>query len=631
MVTNALMIIPLAGFGLTAVVAHAGDRALPISKLIGLAGFVVLVAILAPAYKAIGTVVDGPTVMGWTMQFGLTDLSWYFVMMIATLTLLTVFFSIGALRRGSGYPMYYAWLFAKTFGMFGVVLARDLLTFFILWEMMSWATYFVMQQGRSDLGAEAERTTRAKRAAHGYLMYALAASMILFAGVVYLGYAAGGFEYDRVAAVVRQFPKGMLFLSVALTIVPMLIEAAIYPAHWWLPDAYASTDTTVTAYLAGISTRIGIFGATIFLFVIFGVQTVDGLITVPRLGFRDILMVLGAFTMVVPTFTALFQHDAKHLITWHGIGQGGYMLVGIATASALGVSGGILHIFNYMTYVALIIFSIAAVEYRTGTTNLNKLGGLIKKQPLAFLGLLFGIIGLAGIPPMNGFVSKWFIYRALILGGYPFIALAAFAATVGTILSVYKLIHNMFLGQLPERYDEIREVGPFMQIPIIVLMIVVFATGAFPGVIMRFVADIQSSLGLPVPAWTLTGIAPEAGQLNMAVISTVFTGTFLVAFGVYLLGNRRKHVVQYDNYAAGHFLNKDIPYNYNYNFYAGFDHIFERLYQRRPVKRFEVGAVGFFERLADFVRRFYTGHLNTYLAYSIAAIVIAAVVMGGLR
>ena len=623
--TMLLLTIPLGGFALSALVALLGERGGAIAKLVGFLGFSAIAAITIPARGAIGTTVAGPEVMGWTMRFGLTELSWYFVMMIAGLTVLTVVFSLGALRRGHAYPMYYAWLFAKTFGMFGVVLAQDLLTFFILWEMMSWATYFLMQQGRGEAGSTA------KSAATGYLMYALAASMVLFAGVVYLGLAAGGFGYGEVAAVVRGFPTGAVVVAIVLTLVPMLVEAAVYPAHWWLPPSYAATETGITACLAGISTRIGIYGVVLFVFGIFGLGVVDEVITVPRLGIRNIVMVLGAFTMVVPTYTALFQHDAKRLMTWHSIGQGGYMLVGLATASTLGVAGGLFHIFNHLAYVSLIVFSIAAVEYRTGTTNLNKLGGLIKKQPVAYLGLLFGIIGLAGIPPMNGFVSKWLVYRSLILGGYPFIALAAFAATVGTILSVYKLIHNIFLGQLPERYNDIREVGPLMQIPIIVLMVVVFGTGAFPGTVLRWVAEIQSAIGVSAVAWTLGGVAPEMGQLNMTVISAVFTATFIVAFGVYLLGNRRKHVVQYDNYAAGHFLDKSIPYNYNYNFYAGFEHIFDRLYERRPVKRFEEGAVGFFERITDFVRRIYTGHLNTYLAYGIAAVVIAAAVMGGLR
>lgn len=195
------------------------------------------------------------------------------------------------------------------------------------------------------------------------------------------------------------------------------------------------------------------------------------------------------------------------------------MLIGLASGSALGIAGGIFHVLNHMAYVVLIVFAIAAVEFRTGTTNLNKLGGLIKKQPVAFLALLFGIIGLAGLPPMNGFVSKWFIYRALILGGYPFLAIAAVIGTIGTILSVYKLIHNMFLGQLPERYNNVKEVPFSMQLPMWILMIVVFGLGVYPGFAMGLIAKIQGSLGLAVVPYSLTGIESGSGQLNMLVVS----------------------------------------------------------------------------------------------------------------
>jgi len=498
-------------------------------------------------------------------------------------------------------------------------MAGDLLSFFILWEVMSWATFFLMQQG----------TQEARRAAVGYLVYALVASMALFAGVFLLYRAAGSFAYADIAGAIAGFNIGMLLLAVALTIVPMLVEAATYPAHWWKPPSYAATETALTGYLSGISTRIGIYGMVLFIFVVFGLETIDRLWISTYLNLRVIIMVLAALTMVVPTFTALFQHDAKRLMTWHSIGQGGYMLVGIASGSVLGVAGGLFHVFTYLTYVALILFSIAAVESRTGTTNLNKLGGLIKKMPLSFLGLLFGIIGLAGIPPMNGFVSKWLIYRSLILGGHPFIALAAFTATVGTILSVYKLIHNIFLGQLPERYKDVREVGPVMQIPIVILMITVFATGAFPGLVLPWVARIQESLGLTPIAWSLTGVAPEMGQLNMAVISAVFTGTFLLGWLIYAIGGKRKHVGQYDNYAAGHFLDASVPYNYNYEFYSGIEHIFGRLYERPPIKRAEAGLVELLKRAGDFTRRIYTGHLNTYLAYTVVAVLLTIVILKG--
>lgn len=615
--TSLLLIVPAVAFALATLLAAGSNKSIVPGKVFGFLGFTILAVIAVLARVDIGKVLVMTPVAGFTLHFGLTELSWFFVLMIAGATWLTVVFSLGSLRDGKTYPMYYAWLFAKVFGMVGVVLARDLLSFFILWEIMSWATYFLMQQG----------TDEARKAAAGYLIYAVVASMVLFAAVVFLHRVTGSFEFSRIAEAVAGFEFGALLTTVALLLLPMLVEAAAYPAHWWLPPAYASTETGITAYLAGISTRIGVYGIVIFLFTVVGLNGLQRLSANHYISLQTILMTLAAFTMVVPTYTALFQHDAKRLMTWHSIGQGGYMLMGIATASSLGVAGGLFHIFNHMAYVTLIIFSIAAVEYRTGTTNLNALGGLIKRQPLAFLGLLFGIIGLAGIPPMNGFVSKWMIYRALILGDHPFLALSAFIATLGTILSVYKLIHNMFLGQLPERYEQVKEVGFFMKVPILILMAVVFATGVFPGLVLQLVARVQESLGLEPLAWTLTGVAPEVGQLNMLVITSVFSATFFLAMLIFVIGGRRRHVHQYNNYAAGHFVTRDVKYNFNYNFYSGFEHIFEKPFHKPPVKRTEGALVALLERASDFARRIYTGQLNTYLAYSLAAVVLAVVIL----
>ncbi len=619
MYTQALLFLPLIGFGLSALLMGTARRHQAILKTVALIGFLAIAAAAALAGPEIGSLVQGPTLLGSVLSFGLTDLSWYFVLMVAGISLLTVIFSIGALRESGSYPMYYAWLFAKVFGMVGVVLSRDLLSFFIMWEIMSWATYFVMQQGRQE----------ARTAALGYLVYAIVAGMVLLGGVIMLRQSTGSFDFGVISAAIKGYSLGATIVALVLILVPMLIESAVYPVHGWLPDSYASTETSITAYLSSISTRIGVYGVVLFVFVIFGIKVVDSVGFSSHLNLRSILLVLAALTAVLPTYTAIFQHDAKRLVTWHSIGQGGYMLLGLATASTLGTAGGLFHIFNHLTYVSLIVFSIAAVEYRTGTTNLNKLGGLIVKQPLAFLGMLFGIIGLAGIPPMNGFVSKWFIYRSLILGGYPFIALAAFIATVGTIMSVYKLIHNMFLGQLPERYNDVKEVGFWMQVPILLLMAVVLVTGIFPGLVLQWVARIQTIMGIAPIAYTLSGVQSSAGDLNMAVVSAVFVSCIVVAAIIFLIGGKRRIVSQYDNYAAGHFLSKDVPYNFNYHFYSAFEHIFNPLYQAAPVKTTERNLGRLVRITGDYIRRFFTGQINTYAAYYVAAIIIVLVILKG--
>ena len=141
------------------------------------------------------------------------------------------------------------------------------------------------------------------------------------------------------------------------------------------------------------------------------------------------------------------------------------MLLGLVTGSAIGTAGGLLHVFNHATYQAALFMSVLAVVHRTGTADLNQLGGLVARMPLSFLVMLFGIIGLAGLPPMNGFVSKWMIYRALITDGMPLLFVAAIVGTLGTILSVYKLIHNMFLGQLRIEHEQVREAPLSMLVP----------------------------------------------------------------------------------------------------------------------------------------------------------------------
>ena len=133
--------------------------------------------------------------------------------------------------------------------------------------------------------------------------------------------------------------------------------------------------------------------------------------------------------------------------------------------------------------------------HRTGTADLNKLGGLVTRMPLTFLVLLFGIISLAGLPPMAGFVSKWMVYRSLITEGMPLLFVAAIVGTLGTILSVYKLIHNIFLGQLRVEHEQVREAPLSMLIPMLGLSTLIFLAGFMPGPALSWVAEVQRLVG----------------------------------------------------------------------------------------------------------------------------------------
>ena len=612
-IVSNLLLITLAGVVLNVLFY----RSKIVQKYISLLLFGALTYFSFTMYGKVGTHFDVPfLVAGQSIGFTITWLNYYFAIMITGITLLTVVFSLKYMEGKEGSTHYYTVLFMKTFGMLGVILSSDLITFFIFWEIMSWSTFALMSTGGKA----------APKSAFKYFVFAFTASMILMVGVVLSYTLFGSFDFGVIRELIPTLSLPVTGFLLTVFITAFAVESAVFPFHSWLPDGYSNTFTTYTAYLSGISTRIGIYGIILFLFGIFGIETVDKLSLIGKINFRYLLGIFAALTMVIPTFTALYQHDAKKLIAWHSIGQGGYMLIGLASASALGISGGIFHILNYLTYQVLIVFAIASVQYRTGTTNLNKLGGLIKKMPVSYLALLFGIIGLAGLPPMNGFVSKWFIYRALILEGYPFLAIAAVIGTLGTILSVYKLIHNMFLGQLPERLNDVKEVPFIMQLPMWILMVVVLGLGIYPGVAMSVVAKIQVSLGLDAVPYSLHGIAAGSGQLNMLVISVLFVGGIFITWIIYLLGSRRKHVGQYNNYAGGHFLHKDIAYNFNYEFYAAMEHVIDP-YRRKVIERVERTILGVTDAVSEYIRRIYTGMINTYSIYIIAAFVVTIIIL----
>ena len=248
------------------------------------------------------------------------------------------------------------------------------------------------------------------------------------------------------------------------------------------------------------------------------------------------------------------------------------MLLGLAMGDALASAGGLMHVFNHATYQAALFMAVTAVVYRTGTADLNRLGGLVTRMPLTFLVLLFGIIGLAGLPPMNGFVSKWLVYRALIDDGQPLLFLAAVIGTLGTIVSVYKLIHNIFLGQLRCEHEEIREAPWTMLTPMLALSLIVFVTGLAPGLVLDWVASMQQQLGLPVLTPTLGGVERADGGLNMLWVVGIMLAGFGIATLIFLAGGRARTVHQLDNYAGGHFLTAEVRYHYSDNFYAGLMH-----------------------------------------------------------
>jgi len=515
------------------------------------------------------------TILGQSLTWRYDALSWYFALITISAGLLSTMYTAGDWGEkfradGGNLWLLHVAIALNVLSMLILLGSGDLLTLFIGWELVSWASFLLMiLAGGPSI-----------QAAIRYITYAMGGAMAILAGLALIYGHTDSFTYPAAANILHSLSTAHLWAPLLLLTLGFGVKMALLPLHLWQAAAYAHTPGPGAAFLGAISSRMGLYALIVVLIQLVGlVRVIELPVLFSFISARDVLAWVAAFTIIFPTFTALRQNDARMLLAWHGIGQGGYMLLGLVMGDALGSAGGLMHVFNHATYQAALFFSVAAVVYRTGTADLNRLGGLVARMPLSFLAMLVGIIGLAGLPPMNGFVSKWLVYRSLMLEGEPLLFVAAVVGTLGTILSVYKLIHNMFLGQLRVEHENIREAPWSMTAPMLILSVVVFVTGLMPGLVLQWIAGIQATVGLPVIDYSLGGLDSAQGSLDMLwVVGVLFAG-FGIGAGLFYSGGRTHRVHQLDNYAGGHFLSADIRYHYSDNFYPGLMRLIGPLYR----------------------------------------------------
>jgi len=498
--------------------------------------------------------------LGLGLGLRLDGLSWFFALCVTLVGALCVIFSVPYFGRKQRPDFYYFAILLVNAAMLGIVLSADLLCFFIFWEIMSWTAYLLISYKRG----------RALQAGLKYIVMSLIGSCSMLLGLLSVYAAWATFDIAQVASgIASASPMFLLYLLITFGI-GFGIKSALVPLHTWLADAHSEAPSPFSAVLSGILIKMGVFGFILLFYVVAGLKLFVGLGS-GIISFHYVLCWLAAVSIVVPTFIAVLQTDAKRLLAWSSIGQIGYIVLGLGFGTKLAFAGALLHTFNHAAFKALLFLAIAAVEYRTGgIRDLSRLGGLAKRMPVTFACALIGGLGLIGVPLTSGFVSKWLLYKTLIARQYPFLALAALIGTWGAILYVYKLIHNVFLGQLPARYEQVRSAPGAMKLAVVVLASVIIFFGVFPGLILRLLGSIGESVGFGPLEATLGGFGPEVGPLNTISILFACVVAMLLLVLILRAGARSRVVSQRDSYAAGAFVPED-SYHHSVRFYDPFE------------------------------------------------------------
>ena len=551
-----------------------------------------------------------------TLGLRLNALGWFFAMAIAAIGLLSILFSVGYMKGKERLNFYYAAMLLVNGSMLGIVLSGDLISLYVFWEIMSWSTYLVISY----------RGGKAVAAGLKYMVMSIVGSCAMLLAIVSLLVRCGTLEIEALAGAMQGASAGYTLFILLMFVIGFGIKNAILPLHTWLPDAHSEAVSPFSAVLSGILVRMGMYG---FVLIMYGVL---GLGLLQRLGsgvvsFGYIFAWIGALTIVIPTFMALLQDDFKRLIAWHTVGQGGYMILGLASGTTLGIAGGLFHVLAYGISVTLLFLVAGSVEHRTrGERDLNQLGGLAKRMPVTFFAAVCGICGFIGVPLTVSFVSKWLIYKTLIMEECGFLAFAALIGTWGTMLSVYKFLHNIFLGQLPQKYKDVREVPFSMQLPMVALSLAVLLFGVLPGIPLKAIAGVQGSLGLEALEAGVFSVPEEVGELNTITILAAVAGGCLIPYVLFRLCRRSRSLPQTDTYGAGSYAPAD-RYQYSARFYERAYEVIEP-YVRDRVDAFYYWLVEKSEGVFEAVRHIYTGNVNTYALYIL--LFLAAIIVAGL-
>jgi formate hydrogenlyase subunit 3/multisubunit Na+/H+ antiporter MnhD subunit len=398
--------------------------------------------------------------------FRLDAMSGFMLLFAALFCVLVVTFSFRYMRDREGTRGYYLYLLLGLACANGVLLAANLVVM-----LFFWGSLLVIVYGLLLVGGEGRENVAAK----ALVVVGLSDFAMLLGVALLLG--RGGW--------VSVAPPAPLPLADPVTILAFLLvtagalgKAGSMPFHTWIPAAGETAPATVMAYIpASLDKLLGIYLLVRLSVYMFDVHS--------SLAVRNILMGVGSVTILSAVMMALVQKRMMKLLSFHAVSQVGYMVLGIGTGIPVGIAGGLFHMLNHSIYKAGLFLSAGSVEHWARTDEIDKLGGLARQMPLTFISFLVCAFAISGIPPLNGFASKWMVYQGVVgLASegnhlFPLFLIAAMLGSVLTLASFMKLLHAVFFGQRPEPLVRVREVGFGMWLPPLLLAVLCVGFGIF--------------------------------------------------------------------------------------------------------------------------------------------------------
>lgn len=453
-------------------------------------GCLTTVTLLGLSLVAIRLVRIDPTLIyhvgGWKPPVGiamvLDGLTAFMLVTVNMLAFVIAVYATDYMERFTSKEMFYTLLLLMLAGMNGVIVAGDLFNLFVFLEIAGVASYALVAFGTERHELEA---------AFKYAVMGTVGSLFILLGLVFLYSVTSTLNMADMRLMLADIKDHNLILMVSvLFLMGFGLKAALVPFHAWLPDAHPSAPAPISAMLSGVLIKtLGVYAlCRIFSDVIGFTPTLSSL-----------LMFLGTLSMVIGVLLAIGQRDLKRLLAYSSISQVGYVVLGIGLGTPLGILGGLFHLFNHSVFKSLLFLNSGAVEYATGTRDLQKMGGLGRKMPITGTTSFVASMSIAGIPPFSGFWSKLLIIIAAVQAGHLGYALWAVIVSVLTLALFATVLKDAFLGEPRQAWQGIKEVPWLMRASMIALALICVLSG------LLLLPDVKEAFLRPATASFMEG------------------------------------------------------------------------------------------------------------------------------
>ncbi len=359
---------------------------------------------------------------GWPRPYGivlvLDGLSATMALIVGMVTVLAFVYSLEAKRllpEGNRYNFLFLFM---TAGLYGLFLAGDIVNRYIFFELTIISTYVLLTY---------KGTKESLRASFNFLVIGSVASFFFLAAIALLYFNTGHLDFQALSAVVPTLPASTKNIIFSFLLIAVGMKIGLIPFHTWLPDAHVSAPTPMTAVLAGLTVKTGVY----ILIKTFSLGFDTPLI-------RSIVLFLALLTALAGVMMTLRYYDLKKILAWLTISQMGIITASIVLWTPMGIAGGIAHMINHSLFKCLLLLICGALVYIHGTRDIRKLP-LLKSNILVTIGLIIGMLAVLGIPPLNGFYSGTLILKAS--AAYPHVYITIVLTHFITVISLVRIFY----------------------------------------------------------------------------------------------------------------------------------------------------------------------------------------------